>query len=65
MIIYIAIVTHDYVINRIKEFRKYYSKISPDFDNLLVAITYKGYIKLCLKLCDKTHPVFFIPIQWW
>ena len=42
MIIYIAIVTHDHVINRFTVFRKYYPKISPDFDNLLVAITYKG-----------------------
>ena len=39
MIIYIAIVTHDQI--DLQHLKKYYPKISPDFDNLLVAITYK------------------------
>ena len=42
MILYIAIVTHDHVINRFTAFNEILPKISPDFENLLVAITYKG-----------------------
>ena len=42
MIIYIAIVTHDHAIDRVTVFKNYYPKISPDFEKVLVAITYKG-----------------------